>query len=440
MTNLHSGLSPLIECPCTDRITRKLVESPVILNEGVCSAPILNEANCTTAISGIATVVSSKTITDNSKPRGCLVVPTSTAGEVMAVFNDVTANKATCDSRTRGPLSWTTVPGKSIDCGSKACLPPNAKYGCTGEFKGQCTWDSVEAAEAGCAGYAECQAFFCTTQYSDGKLLCFGRQVTGLGADSKSTAYVKTFEAPLALAGQADLGGLVNLSIAHNGSVATITMVGPDGVWFGVGFDAAEMADLPYAIIVDGKGSVSERKLASHAPGTQLASSITVVSSSVVDHVRTVVLTRAVAGATSNHYTIPTAAGEINMITAIGNSVELAYHAQRTGSKIVLLPSSETSCMCTPTSTGYFTYMNQSTSQFDGYFCADEPRSDMLRHGDGTGRNVSNAACHTMTYNGGLRCCAHHNFLTDLEQAPLIPNKTDTYYLKWRYYFQECVQ
>ena len=81
--------------------------------------------------------------------------------------------------------------------------------------------------------------------------------------------------------------------------------------------------------------------------------------------------------------------------------------------------------------------MNTSTSQFNGYDCIDEPRSDMLRHGDGTGRNVSNAACHTMTYNGGLRCCAHHYYLTDLEDAALIPNKTDVYFLKWRYYFQE---
>jgi hypothetical protein len=61
----------------------------------------------------------------------------------------------------------------------------------------------------------------------------------------------------------------------------------------------------------------------------------------------------------------------------------------------------------------------------------------MLKHGDGTGRSVSNAACEMETYHGGLKCCAHHNFLTDLEQDSMIPNETDTYFLKWRYYFQE---
>lgn len=32
-----------------------------------------------------------------------------------------------------------------------------------------------------------------------------------------------------------------------------------------------------------------------------------------------------------------------------------------------------------------------------------------------------------------------HSLAQDLDQAALIPNKTDTYYLKWRYYFQEYV-
>merc|ERR1712100_207919 len=31
------------------------------------------------------------------------------------------------------------------------------------------------------------------------------------------------------------------------------------------------------------------------------------------------------------------------------------------------------------------------------------------------------------------------NTLTDVEQNNLVPDKTDTYFLKWRYYFQEYV-
>ena len=47
---------------------------------------------------------------------------------------------------------------------------------------------------------------------------------------------------------------------------ATITLIGPSDVWFGVGFGAKNMADEPYTIVVDGTGIVSERKLANHMP------------------------------------------------------------------------------------------------------------------------------------------------------------------------------
>ena len=61
----------------------------------------------------------------------------------------------------------------------------------------------------------------------------------------------------------------------------------------------------------------------------------------------------------------------------------------------------------------------------------------MANHGDGTGRQVPNPACHMESYHGGLQCCKHSWFLTDRDQDHLIPkDKVDTYFLKWRYYFQ----
>lgn len=196
------------------------------------------------------------------------------------------------------------------------------------------------------------------------------------------------------------------------------------------------MKDAPYAIIVDGNGAVAERRLIEHGPGAIIAASVKVLSSAVVGGVRTVTMTRPVAGMSSQHYSIPKQPGQINVITAIGNTVALAYHKSRTGATFTLLPSKQASCVCQPTKQAYLTYMDTSTQAY-GYDCLDEPRSDMLKHGDGTGRALPNAACQMETYMGGLRCCQHHYFLTDREQASLIPNKTDTYFLKWRYYFQE---
>ena len=45
-------------------------------------------------------------------------------------------------------------------------------------------------------------------------------------------------------------------------------MTGPSNVWYGVGFNATTMSDLPYTIIIDGNGKLTEQKLGSHAPGT----------------------------------------------------------------------------------------------------------------------------------------------------------------------------
>ena len=43
--------------------------------------------------------------------------------------------------------------------------------------------------------------------------------------------------------------------------LVTITLTGPSSVWFGVGFNASAMKDAPWAIIVEGDGNVTERKL-----------------------------------------------------------------------------------------------------------------------------------------------------------------------------------
>lgn len=50
-TNLHSSLSPLIECPCSDRMTRTLDEQFTILTQGKCGTPIATESDCEAASS-----------------------------------------------------------------------------------------------------------------------------------------------------------------------------------------------------------------------------------------------------------------------------------------------------------------------------------------------------------------------------------------------------
>ena len=94
---------------------------------------------------------------------------------------------------------------------------------------------------------------------------------------------------------------------------ATITLSGPAGRWFSVGLGSQtfSMADRPYALVVDGTGNVSERKLGDHSGGQLLAQSVTVQRSSVTADTRTLVLTRPLTGKVT--------ASNIGTTTAIAN-------------------------------------------------------------------------------------------------------------------------
>ena len=365
MTDLGNKMSPLIECPCTDRITKTKIETPIILTNGTCGSRIITSKdeciNITTTINDMV-VSSFKSINDPSQIAGCSITPDGNGGYTVIYNSDNTQPK---------------------------CGP-----------------DTIEG-----------------------------------------------------MVGNANLGNLTTLKLEHNGQGnITITISGPSKVWFGVGtyificlctyifiylcmfiytgFDATTMADEPYAIIIDGTGAVSERKLGNHNPGTLLPSTITVLSDTVNNNgIRTVSMERPLKGM---EYCLKS--GSLNVITAIGSTPQLSYHAARTAATIILLPLTADACVCKPNIQSYITYMDTETSGF-GYNCVDEPRSDMLRRGDGTGRyGISNAACDVDTYHGGLQCCKHRFYLTDKDQESLIPkNKTDKYFLKWRYYFQEYV-
>lgn len=124
--------------------------------------------------------------------------------------------------------------------------------------------------------------------------------------------------------------------------------------WFGVGFNATLMADLPYAITIEGTdGKVVERKLGSHdgkqPAGTVLRSSVTVVSNTVTNGLRTVVLTRPLQGLTSEHYSFHPQNLEIDFINAVGSSPTFAFHKSSTAAALALWPTGASShaCVCT---------------------------------------------------------------------------------------------
>ena len=179
MTEKDGELSPLIECPCTDRITRSVVEVSKILTTGDCgaSALIASEAACTAAVrSNGAAVSASSTIHDATKPAGCVMVPdakpaadaaadavAATTPSYQAIFNTASTgpsgSAAPCGGDL-GPHTWEgPMNGTTIDCAAGGCLASDPKYGCTGEFNGQCTWDSPAAARKNCDAYGSACKF-----------------------------------------------------------------------------------------------------------------------------------------------------------------------------------------------------------------------------------------------------------------------------------------
>ena len=136
---------------------------------------------------------------------------------------------------------------------------------------------------------------------------------------------------------------LVNLSLSVSATGVTITMSAPaDGNWFGVGFDTHAMANSPYAIVVDATGRVTEHVLADHAAGIMLNSSVKVISNSVVDGERRVVMHRALKGQTPRHHDFDLHQLSLDFISALGSSPTLSFHRATAVGTVALWPVAST--------------------------------------------------------------------------------------------------
>jgi|EP00945_MAST-04E_sp_MAST-4E-sp1_P004816 hypothetical protein len=219
----------------------------------------------------------------------------------------------------------------------------------------------------------------------------------------------------------------VTASLAVHGAVTTIELSGPSTNWFAVAFNATIMADTPYAIVIDGHGAAEERRLGNHAPGNKLEEQmLTVVTNTVAGSTRTIVLTRATEGKDSDHYSFQNVAGrKLPVLLAHGASPTLSYHGPtRTSLRMTLIRSGSASCVCRDP--------NSNSGTIDGItfnpkVCAPSPMGELL--------TTHNAICNISEYEGGLYCCHDGSILLDRDQE--VPKKTDTWRLKYRFYFEE---
>eukprot|EP00038_Savillea_parva_P006493 m.164130 g.164130 ORF g.164130 m.164130 type:complete len:753 (-) comp12385_c0_seq1:70-2328(-) len=219
---------------------------------------------------------------------------------------------------------------------------------------------------------------------------------------------------------------------------ARITVTGPADVWFGVGFGSSQMPNT-YAITVSGN-DVTERKLGDHAAGTVLTSTVTVVSNTVTNNMRTVVLTRPLKGKTSDYYSFDTTALSLDLINAVGTGMQFAYHKASTAVTMSLGPATNGSvCICSlpapvfGQSSGKIKYLPTGEEVgFSAGRCAEQPREDILAQ--------RNPTCDLRTYVGGLSTCHHGWSLLDADQELPWKDQPLVYYKKFRIYFQEYNQ
>ena len=132
---------------------------------------------------------------------------------------------------------------------------------------------------------------------------------------------------------------LVNISVDLNPAtdLATITLQGPSDVWFGVGLGAhgkfnpadpssgLSMYGTNWTIVVLADGTVAERDLGNHEPGTQLPQSVKVVSTTVKDGSRTIVMTRSIEGNAIDNMRFDPSANSMPFINAIGNDDQFSH-------------------------------------------------------------------------------------------------------------------
>lgn len=217
--------------------------------------------------------------------------------------------------------------------------------------------------------------------------------------------------------------------------LVTITATGPEDGWFGIGFNAQHMADQPYTLIINSTG-VMERKIgtggseADHDPGTLLSKSVTIVSNTVSakTKTRTMVLTRAMEGLTSDHYSFePDTAATINFITAIGSSQVFAYHKAHAPATISLVTNEQAAHICDAGAQGDLCEAGGTGCDSFVKTCVAPP--------DGTLLSQHNPTCTSRSYGGGLRCCTHKRIMLDADQ-PIRPELL-RYHMKFRFWFQE---
>ena len=126
---------------------------------------------------------------------------------------------------------------------------------------------------------------------------------------------------------------MLQSSINYTGEVViddtnvTITLVGPDNLWLGLGFGVNSMTSGGDVITHDSSGFNDRQFLGVGVPPTTDTQDWTVSSNNVNAGVRTLVITRGVAGSDATDFTFDNSAPSIALVWASGDNTDaFSYH------------------------------------------------------------------------------------------------------------------
>ena len=138
------------------------------------------------------------------------------------------------------------------------------------------------------------------------------------------------------LSSTAGLGMSVKLDITTN---VTMTLSGPSGRWFALGFDASSMAAGTDVVGVHAVGllpNFDANLTGYNAPATDAQQDWTITSDQVAAGVRTIIATRALNTGDANDHVFTAAPGTLSLIWARGNTTSFSYAYHGSGNRGII--------------------------------------------------------------------------------------------------------
>lgn len=129
----------------------------------------------------------------------------------------------------------------------------------------------------------------------------------------------------------------MTVKIDVNATTVTLTLTGSSTAWLGIGFNAVAMGDLPDVFVYNNTTNRDYNIFGYVTPTADAVQNWTVSSNTITSGTRTIVASRPLAG-DAGDYLFTNAAGNLNIIYAMGSSLSFAKHIANDTATLTFAP------------------------------------------------------------------------------------------------------